>query len=62
MREFGIKKIKVDQKSPLFEGVSEETMVLMSHGDKCIELPPGFKWIAWNEEGEGVAFEYGITE
>ena len=43
-REYGRAEIEIDRESPLFKGITEENLtVWMSHGDKVLELPPGFK-------------------
>ncbi|MBY0406231.1 MAG: glutamine-hydrolyzing GMP synthase, partial [Rickettsiales bacterium] len=48
-REFGRAHVHVADDTPLFEGVwkkDEERQVWMSHGDRVVELPEGFKVIA----------------
>lgn len=48
-REFGRAEVEILQESALFDGVwkeKERYPVWMSHGDKVIELPPGFAAIA----------------
>lgn len=45
-REDGFTNIKVDTGSALFDGLSDEQVVLMSHGDTMTELAPGFKAVA----------------
>ena len=48
-REFGRAVIEILEDSPLFEGLlqaGEQEPVWMSHGDRVVELPPGFKTIA----------------
>jgi len=46
-REFGKAFLKIkDSHNPLFEGVSLETQVWMSHGDSLNKLPEGFDIIA----------------
>ena len=47
-REFGRSAIKVVENSPLFDGimnVGDQEPVWMSHGDRVVELPSGFKVI-----------------
>ena len=47
-REFGRAELTASEKSPLFEGVwetGESDQVWMSHGDRVIEIPDGFKVI-----------------
>lgn len=46
-REFGKAFLKIKNiNNPLFEGVSKETQVWMSHGDSLNKLPEGFEIIA----------------
>ena len=42
VREYGKIEVTVDQKSKLFENVSEKTICWMSHNDYISELAPGF--------------------
>ena len=42
-REYGKTILRVESGSKLLEGLSEKETVWMSHGDKIINLPPGFK-------------------
>ncbi len=56
-REFGRAMIRLDQPSPLFDGIisdshatdAEELQVWMSHGDRVTALPKGFQVIAHSE-------------
>jgi len=51
-REFGRAMLDVGENSPLFEGVwapGEADQVWMSHGDRVIDLPDGFRVIATSE-------------
>ena len=41
--EFGEEKISIDNKCPLFDGLSEQEVVLMSHGDSVEKLADGFQ-------------------
>ena len=48
-REFGRAELEIRHASPLFDGFwrpGEQHQVWMSHGDRVIELPPGFEAIA----------------
>ncbi|HRP94218.1 MAG TPA: glutamine-hydrolyzing GMP synthase [Ignavibacteriaceae bacterium] len=45
-REYGKAILNVVESSPLFNGVSKDSTVWMSHGDYLTELPKGFKIIA----------------
>ena len=42
VREFGKAELILEDKSPLFEGVTEDQVVWMSHGDTVQKLPAGF--------------------
>jgi len=63
LREYGKTELFVDDKADLFEGVEDQTMVWMSHGDK-IERLPGFDVIAHTPNSPIAAFRkekiYGI--
>ncbi|HEY5761632.1 MAG TPA: glutamine-hydrolyzing GMP synthase, partial [Rhodocyclaceae bacterium] len=56
-REFGYAEIRARGHSPLFKGIQDRSNadghglldVWMSHGDKVVELPTGFRVIASNE-------------
>jgi GMP synthase (glutamine-hydrolysing) len=56
-REFGTAQIRARGHTALFDGIADHTTadghgmldVWMSHGDKVIEMPPGFKLMASNE-------------
>jgi len=51
-REFGRAEIEIVKPSPLFNGIAKKgtsERVWMSHGDRVIALPPGFKSIAKSE-------------
>ncbi|MDY2913084.1 MAG: glutamine-hydrolyzing GMP synthase [Candidatus Enteromonas sp.] len=41
-REYGLRELIVDPRSPLFSGFTEEQDVFMSHGDQIESLPPSF--------------------
>ncbi|MGI5825018.1 MAG: glutamine-hydrolyzing GMP synthase [Bacillota bacterium] len=41
--EFGEEKIKIDNTCPLFDGLAEQEVVLMSHGDSVEKLAAGFQ-------------------
>ncbi|WP_022947016.1 glutamine-hydrolyzing GMP synthase [Methylohalobius crimeensis] len=68
-REFGYAQVRVKGHSPLLEGIEDHTNpegealldVWMSHGDRVIELPPGFKVIAFTDDAPiaGMALEGG---
>lgn len=46
VREYGKTEVHVDNTSPLFAGVSADTICWMSHFDYIAEMAPGFKSIA----------------
>jgi GMP synthase (glutamine-hydrolysing) len=56
VREFGYAEVRARGHSKLFEGIQDRSNadghglldVWMSHGDKVVEMPPGFKLIASN--------------
>lgn len=48
-REYGFTTIEIKKDSPFFQGLDKKQIVWMSHGDKVIELPPGFEKIAESE-------------
>ncbi|MHA1506902.1 MAG: glutamine-hydrolyzing GMP synthase [Candidatus Asgardarchaeia archaeon] len=51
-REYGAMKIRIIKKSPIFDGLEEEQVVWMSHGDIVEIPPPDFEVIAVSEYGE----------
>ncbi|MBR9973948.1 MAG: glutamine-hydrolyzing GMP synthase [Bacteroidetes bacterium] len=48
-REYGKAELRFDDQSELFKGVSQETVVWMSHGDSLTRLPERFEVIAHTE-------------
>ncbi|HEU65388.1 MAG TPA: glutamine-hydrolyzing GMP synthase [Chloroflexi bacterium] len=49
-REYGHTILHISaEDSPLFDGLPSSLPVWMSHGDQVIELPPGFKTLAYTE-------------
>lgn len=48
-REFGRAFLIIDEEKGLFDGVSQNCQVWMSHGDKLTQLPDGYKIIAHTE-------------
>ena len=59
-REFGKTAININSKSVLFEGLRKKNNqynVWMSHGDKVIKLPKGFKRLASSVNSKYVAIE-----
>ncbi|MGC9350817.1 MAG: glutamine-hydrolyzing GMP synthase [Sulfurovum sp.] len=47
--EYGKARLKVEDASPIFNGVTDNEIVWMSHGDKAERLPEGFKVIGTSE-------------
>lgn len=45
-REYGSARISIQDANPIFDGLSSELDVWMSHGDQVAELPAGFKTMA----------------
>jgi len=45
-REYGPALLTVREKVPLFEGIEETSRVWMSHGDRAVALPKGFRIVA----------------
>jgi len=57
-REFGFAEMKVERKSPLFEGLEADAVqVWMSHGDKVTKVPDGFLSIGVTSNTEFAAIE-----
>ncbi|MHA1859873.1 MAG: glutamine-hydrolyzing GMP synthase [Candidatus Asgardarchaeia archaeon] len=56
-REYGAMKIRIIKKSPIFDGLEEEQVVWMSHGDVVEEPPPDFEVIAVSDYGEVAALQ-----
>ena len=50
VREYGKIEVTVDQKSKLFENVSEKTICWMSHNDYISKPAPGFEIIAHTDD------------
>ena len=65
-REYGNTKIKFDTTSPIFKGIEETAEVFMSHTDHIVNLPEGFKSIAWTDSCQNASMSneekkiYGI--
>jgi len=56
-REYGRVEIEIDRGSPLFSGIADDKItVWMSHGDRVLELPPGFKGLARSSNAPVAAF------
>jgi len=47
--EYGKAKLKIENDSSIFKGISDDSVVWMSHGDKAEKLPEGFEIIGTSE-------------
>jgi GMP synthase (glutamine-hydrolysing) len=47
--EYGKARLKIEDECPIFNGVSDNEIVWMSHGDKAERIPEGFKVIGTSE-------------
>jgi GMP synthase (glutamine-hydrolysing) len=56
-REYGRAEIDVDRTGVLFQGLAERETVWMSHGDRIVEPPAGFRVLASTGNAPVVAFE-----
>ncbi len=56
-REFGRAELVLKEFSHLFEGVKNNSIVWMSHGDRISKLPNGFKGIAFTDNSPLAAIE-----
>jgi GMP synthase (glutamine-hydrolysing) len=56
-REYGRAFITIKEKSALFKGLKQKEQVWMSHGDKVVSIPEGFRVIASSENAEIAAIE-----
>ncbi len=61
-REFGRTELQVTEKTPLFEGLNRRQTVWMSHGDRLLEPPPGFRAVARSEGSPYAAVENPVTK
>ncbi|WP_199222905.1 glutamine-hydrolyzing GMP synthase [Rhodohalobacter mucosus] len=57
-REFGRAKLNIDDRSDLFSGIYEESVVWMSHGDHIRELPYPYHIIAHTENAPVAAVKH----
>jgi len=61
-REFGRAELKLKESSSLFEGVKNNSIVWMSHGDRITKLPNKFKSIAFTGNSPLAAIENPIKK
>lgn len=57
-REYGPARLLPSQPGPLFEGLSPESQIWMSHSDTVKSPPPGATVIGTNQEGVPVALQF----
>ena len=57
VREYGKTEVTVDQSSPIFEAVADNTVVWMSHTDYIAKLPEGFSSSAHSDACPVAAME-----
>lgn len=57
-REYGPAKLMISGDCSLFEGISRESQVWMSHSDTCSNLSEGTRVIATNEDAVPVALQW----
>ncbi|RKY88877.1 GMP synthase (glutamine-hydrolyzing) [candidate division KSB1 bacterium] len=48
-REFGRAELNINDNTDIFKGVSDKTIVWMSHGDRVVKIPDSFEIIAYTE-------------
>lgn len=56
-KEYGRATITIKEKSSIFKGLKKKETVWMSHGDKVLNVPVGFRVIASSENAEIAAIE-----
>ncbi len=61
-REFGRAELMVKEYSHLFEGVRNNSVVWMSHGDKISRLPPDFRTTAYTGNSPVAAIENSFAK
>src|SRR5690625_1944582 len=57
-REYGTTDLVLDPSVDIFNGLTENERMLMSHGDKVTEIPEGFKKVAHTENCEYAAIRH----
>lgn len=58
-REYGPAELKPTKSEGLYEGISHESQVWMSHSDTVSNLPEGCQVLAANKEGTPVSLQWG---
>ncbi|MCB1197384.1 MAG: glutamine-hydrolyzing GMP synthase [Deltaproteobacteria bacterium] len=56
-REFGRAKIHLQEKSLLFDGIEDNAIVWMSHGDNITQLAEGFHTVATTDQSPHASFQ-----
>jgi GMP synthase (glutamine-hydrolysing) len=56
-REFGVANVNIKCRNPLFKGLNSKEILWMSHGDKLLKMPKGFKITAKSENSPYAAIE-----
>lgn len=57
VKEYGKASLKIDGSSVLIDGIKNNSIIWMSHGDKVISIPDGFKSVAHTDNSE-----YAVVE
>ena len=60
-REYGRAHFKLEREDPLFEGLPGGRVVWMSHGDRVLRLPPGFRVLGTSESSPFAAVRHEIA-
>jgi GMP synthase (glutamine-hydrolysing) len=60
-REYGRCPLVVQRRMPLLKGVPKRSIVWMSHGDKVMTLPPGFRNFAVSDNTEHCAMQHATA-
>jgi GMP synthase (glutamine-hydrolysing) len=59
-REYGRATLRLaDREDPLFDGVADESVVWMSHGDRVVRIPEGFRVLGTSENSPFAAIRHG---
>ncbi len=62
VKEYGHSLLNINaQDSPLFSDIPESSPVWMSHGDRVVDLPPGFSALAYTENSPMAVMGNGIS-
>jgi len=61
-REYGRTPCRLNTTSPLFDGMPEETIVWMSHGDQAAQLPDAFESLAATQNCPYAAVKHAHSE